>query len=270
MWRWIFIACLLLSLGANAYLWLNRPTAEAHPRDRWQPKRAARALRRAQVEALPDAGAQPQPYKDLDRAELEQRVVTTETRIADLLPTREKYARDARSPEAEALAKRYLDIVFKTQPGAPARYHVECHGRACKLETSVPRDEWNDQLQSTWPEHGWFRVISFTPNDTYLELWKPELFGFGLWHGISAAFRASDQTKACITDRTIAGEVSFRVRFESGSLSSTASGSLLSHPIGQCLRRVFDGIVANTGLPPGLTSFPEEPIEMQLPTDDAE
>ena len=269
MWRWIFAVVLLISLGGNAYLWLTYSSAQAKTTaaaDERKTARTTRPRRLPKIEPLLGPAAKAQPYKGLDRSSLEQRLLKTEARIADLLPADEKFARDARSTETEAIVKPYLDRIFKAQPGAEARYHVECHGRVCKLETKRPWDEWGSQLQSTFPEAGWFCRMTFS-DETYIELCKPDMLGSGLYRGITIAFHTAEQTKACVAGSSARGALTLRVRFDLATprLGSEVSGSLASHAVGRCLRTALDEILSRTLIPPGVTSFPDVPIEVQLP-----
>lgn len=271
MWRSVFVAALCLSVTANAYLWFTRPTGEARTRaaeGERETRLATRAPTLPKLEALPDPATQAQPYADIERSALEQRVLTTESRIADLLPAEEKFARDARSTETEATVKPYLDRIFKAQPGADAPYRVECHGLVCKLQTKRPRDEWQGPLQTTFPEAGWFCGMTFS-HETYIELCKPEMLGASLHSGITIAFRSSEQAHACVADRSARGDLTLSIRLDPASrkLSSEADGSLAAHPVGLCLRKALDEVLARTRVPPGLTSFPEQPIVLQLPDD---
>lgn len=200
MMRWIFIAAVVLSLGGNVYLWLTRAASGSLPKSTKPKATTPTKLRVPKLDPVGD-GAMAQDYSSLDRTTLEQRIIQTEALIADRIPLEDKLAREPRSPESEAIVRPFLDRVFKTQPGKPRNYDLECHGRVCKIVGKISPYDWVEPLQTMYPERAWFRNMSFTGAECHVELAKPDELAAMLRHGITTAFFMSKDTEACVVGR---------------------------------------------------------------------
>lgn len=270
MMRWIFVTALLLSLGGNAYLWFTRPAPRAAsaslPKSTKTNPTTPAKLRVPKLDPVGDA-AKAEDYASLDRSTLEQRIIQTEALIADRIPLEDKLAREPRSQESEAIVRPFLDRVFKTKPGKPRDYDLECHGRVCKIVGKVRSDWW--QAIQTPPERAWFRNMSFQGAECHVELAKPDELATALSHGIMAALFMSKDSEACAVGKGGTGKLVFDVGFDPSTrrFSFTASGAAATHPVALCLRGVLERILSEMIVPSNLTSMPRFPIELELPVE---
>ncbi|MBX3156533.1 MAG: hypothetical protein KF773_11075 [Deltaproteobacteria bacterium] len=231
------LAALILGLAANVYLWRSTAT--------------------------PIATHTPRTARGVDRAELAQRrLLRTETRTDDRRRREDEAPGDPGDPgssKTEATAKLYLDRIFQTEP-----YAVACVGRTCTLDPPDAPD-WQHDLQTAFPERAWFCRMSFAPTEVLLELCPPEEMGAAVTRGILTAFELAPATAACLTAHPDThGDLALDVLLDP-HLRATLTGSLASAPVGLCLQRVLDDIVARAELPPGVTALPRAPLELHLP-----
>lgn len=210
-------------------------------------------------------------YSTIPRETLEQRLVEAEAQAADLSDITDKFASAPRSPETEARVKPYLDEVFARYQVREPKYQFECRGRVCRIDSDI-EDEWTRPLQQTWPTRMIFREMSFSPAGTFIELAKPEDVPSAFLYGMLVAARLRAQHECRLSDSP-SGDVSISIKYDAPTRRVTrdVGGSLAEQPVGTCITRSLDEVIAATVLLPEMTSSAASgPLVISLPLSDDE
>ena len=258
-WTWIACGALAASLAGNIYLFAS-DRGHSPP-----PPRATRPIYYpTSWREIPELVEPATKYASLDRAELEQRTADVEARIDKLRDPEEHFERGQPSPETEAFVRPYLDRAFDVAPGAERPYQIECRGGACKLNSSLPTDQWVDKVHIKGPDRLLFRLM-FHSRDVYIEREDPELAG-GAWLWAAIVEAANPALATCGDTSKASGDLSIKLLLDpSRHVVQSASGSLVDDPFAQCVRRALDDAIAKTPVPPEATAVLGQPLDFKRP-----
>lgn len=261
---------LAISLAGNAYLLVTKPRAQSAT---IRPFRPTRKIDHRQLQLqLPDfkptpSRSVPTNYSKLDRAEIEQRLAHAERQIKSLRSPAEKFALAQRSPEIEAKVRPYLDEVFQRYAVKEPKYRFECRDRVCKVDSDI-QDEWTLPLQQTYPTRSIFKTMAFEPEGTFIELHDPEHIPSTFLHGIIIATLVAAQTP-CALSAAPRGDIATRLQFDASTrlVTATVGGSLATHPVAACFRKMLDESILKFRVPDDVTtSATFGPFTLSLPS----
>lgn len=178
------------------------------------------------------------------------------------------FQRGKRSPETEARLRPVLDRLFETKVGEKPLYEMECRGVVCKLDTHVAMDEWQEALHRDVDGMGWFSSMQVGDPTSYLRLEEPgRVAGIQYFIKLVMALEASPAVAACKVEYSTKGVVRLALKLDPAKrqVNVEASGALANQGGGVCIRRVLEGLVAATPLPPHATEIPDEPFHVAVP-----
>ncbi|HEY4175767.1 MAG TPA: hypothetical protein VGM90_02995 [Kofleriaceae bacterium] len=272
-------ALLFVSLAANVFLFAtctSKQTPVAAPRgsSTTESSPTTEPVRTSERKPAP-AG---RDISSLPRDVVEQRLVAAEAKAAELESLDKKFAKGTRTIETEARVKPFLDEVFAPfKKGPEPAYRVECRDHVCKLDTDLGdnlANDWMGRLQGTFPGRAIFGEMTFElrPTKTFIELHPPDRIPQEFLGGMMMASLGRARKECGFADAPH-GDLSIRLAYNGTKhrVSKQVDGSLSSSPVGDCVAKTVDSVIATTTLPPEMSgSVDVGPWPVSLPLADDE
>jgi len=259
--RPVLVGLLVVSVGANAYLFATRGHAEPTTS-------AASSASSGASGSGSNAIATPKNRRTaalagLEREVLERRLAAEEAALDKTRPLDGKFDRGTRTPEVEARVRPALDKVFAPLSKSAQPYDVECRGTVCNvkvLDTSIDPNAWMKPLQRSTAFHAWMFGAGFK---VWGEVTDPVADApYLLRVAITDAIEASPAIAACARQDPKA-EVVLTTTLDVSRHLAVASEPDAT-PLAICARAAALEAVAHVAVSPDVSDL--HPVNVHVPT----
>lgn len=209
-----------------------------------------------------------------DQSALAAKLASVEAELESRLELKDKFERGQPAPEAANRFRPVVDRALADRPDSMT-YDVECRGTTCQVEIVEPERsdyDWMQKLQSGEIKKA-YRGASFHAGSpsrdpiskqavltsrSYFALGNgDELSGLDILAGLLKRFDGSAELQSCRREHPgVSGTWNIRLDLDEvhDTITILEGGELSGEPLGQCMRRTLDALIAATPVPPNATA----------------